>query len=422
MSQVFKHTAKQAEAVQVLKSDARHILLVGGSRSGKSFILMRSMIVRASLKAGTRHVCFRFRYNHIKSSLWAITFPDVMKLCFPDVPYTLNQTDLIAKLSNGSEIWFAGLDDKARTEKILGTEFSTIWFNEVSQIPYESITIALTRLSENSELKKKAYYDCNPPSVRHWAYKVFVEKKEPEKNVPLQNPEHYQYLFMNPRDNEENLPPGYIEYTLGGLNSRARLRFLDGKFQSDESGALWDESMINMHRVVTAPAMVRKVLAIDPTATVTGDEVGMIGAGLGVDGRLYVFSDDSGNYTPSGWGQRAADRTKTNGFDCVVAETNQGGDMVEFVLRQFDKLTRIIRVHAKVGKVLRADPVISMYERGMVSHVGEFEALENEMCTWDPQDSASPNRIDALVYALLELTQQTNKATGARRKATRGKI
>ncbi|HEY4355640.1 MAG TPA: phage terminase large subunit, partial [Acidobacteriaceae bacterium] len=126
----FKLTPKQDEANRLLASQAQHIMLFGGSRSGKTFLIVRAICVRALKAPSSRHVSLRFRLGHIKSSIVMDTFPKVMKLCFPGTPYELNKSDLYASFENGSEYWFGGLDDKERTEKILGNEYATLHLNE----------------------------------------------------------------------------------------------------------------------------------------------------------------------------------------------------------------------------------------------------------------------------------------------------
>lgn len=125
----MKLTTKQAEANNLLAGNAKHIMLFGGSRSGKTFVLVRAVCMRAIKAPKSRHAIVRFRFNAIKSSIVADTFPKVMAICFHGIKYSINRTDWYATFENGSEIWFAGLDDKERTEKILGMEFVTIYAN-----------------------------------------------------------------------------------------------------------------------------------------------------------------------------------------------------------------------------------------------------------------------------------------------------
>lgn len=230
----FRLTDKQEQAVDVLASDARHIMLFGGSRSGKTFISVSSIIVRAA-KVKSRHVILRLNFNHIKTSIWLDTLPRVLSLEFPFLKVEWNKSDYYITLPNGSEVWIAGLDDEKRVEKILGKEYSTLYFNECSQIPYKSIQVALTRLAEKNTLKKKAYYDQNPPSKKHWSYWLFEKHLDPIDNVPVDK-SRYASLLMNPKDNLENIDPEYITEILDNLPEAQRKRFKDGLFAEDDDG------------------------------------------------------------------------------------------------------------------------------------------------------------------------------------------
>jgi phage terminase large subunit len=161
-----------------------------------------------------------------------------MSVCFPLLKYDLNKTDYIASLPNGSQIFFAGLDTGERVEKILGTEFSTLWFNEVSQIPYTSIQMALTRLAERNTLAKKVYYDLNPSVKSHWSYHLFIKKLDPIDNVPLSNPEQYEYFQMNPEGNLENIDQDYLSM-LQAMPEKERNRFLHGEFNDESNGQVY---------------------------------------------------------------------------------------------------------------------------------------------------------------------------------------
>jgi PBSX family phage terminase large subunit len=233
----FSKTPKQNEAVSKLSSEARHIMLYGGSRSGKTFISVYAMIVRAC-KIKSRHAILRLNFNHIKTSIWLDTLPKVLKVAFPGLPVEWNKTDYYITLPNGSEVWVAGLDDEKRVEKILGKEYSTLYFNECSQIPYKSIQVALTRLAERNELKKKAYYDQNPPSKKHWSYWLFEKHLDPVDNVPVDK-DKYTSLLMNPKDNLDNIDPEYITEILDNLPEAQRKRFKDGEFTTDDDGAAY---------------------------------------------------------------------------------------------------------------------------------------------------------------------------------------
>lgn len=234
-------TGDQHRATELMADEKiNRLLLYGGSRSGKSYIIIYAIIVRALKSAGSRHALLRFRFNHAKQSLWYDTIPKVLKDRFPELKYTENKSDWFIEFPNGSQIWLGGLDDKDRTEKILGNEYSTLYFNEISQISYSSVVIALTRLAQRTGLKNIAYFDCNPPSKQHWSYKIWFQGLHPETKEPIYNKEGYACLRMNPDGNKDNIAEGYIENTLSSLTGSARTRFLLGEYSDEDSGLIFN--------------------------------------------------------------------------------------------------------------------------------------------------------------------------------------
>lgn len=407
-------------------------MLRGGSRSGKTFLLVRAIIQRAINAPGSRHAIFRFRFNHAKTSIWADTMPKVLKLCFPTLRARFDKTDFYLELPNGSQVWIGGLDDKERVEKILGAEYATLYFNESSQIPWGSIETAMSRLAQKCELAPeiskatgrthlalKAYFDCNPPSKLHWSYQLFRAKLKPGTKEALPNPGDYAEMKVNPSDNADNLPAEYFD-VLASMSAAKRLRFEAGEWASEVNGALWalEDRIavdgktipgIDAHRVSEAPEMKRIVVAVDPSGTKgdgAGDDIGIVVAGLGVDGRAYVLEDATCQLSPDGWGRRAVDMYHRHKADRIVGERNYGGAMVEFVVKTADKNAAYKEVTASRGKIVRAEPIAALYEQGRVSHVGAFPDLEDQMCNFTASGyvgEGSPDRADALVWALTEL-------------------
>lgn len=402
----FTKTADQQRACEIaVQPEVTRLLLYGGSRSGKSVITIRNIIIR-SAKTESRHAVLRYHFNHAKQSLWYDTIPYVFKSCFPDLKYIENKSDWFIRLSNGSEIWLGGLDDKERTEKILGNEYSTIYYNEISQISWPAVVMSLTRLAQKTELKPMAYFDCNPPSKKHWSYQIWFNGTHPETKAAIKNPESYAKWKMNPAGNRENIARGYIENTLGELTGRARERFLHGEYTDDTGGTLWNEDMINNFRVLQHPELKRIVVAIDPAVTSKpdSDETGIVVVGKGVDDHYYVLTDRSGIYTPDGWAKTAVSTYHEHKADRIIGEVNNGGDMIEAMIRNYDRSASYKKVTASRGKVIRAEPIVALYEKGLVHHVGELPGLEDQMTTWRPaEDGKSPDRIDALVWAVTEL-------------------
>lgn len=416
----FAPTPKQQEARQLLGGTATHCMLFGGSRSGKTFITTYAVCFRALAAPKSRHAIMRFRFNAVKTSVVLDTFPKVMEICFPGVKYRIDKTDYFAEFENGSQIWFAGLDDKERTEKILGMEFATIYMNECSQIPFASRNMAITRLAQRCEwktdqgsgtLRLKAFYDCNPPSQAHWTYKVFVQKRDPDTNENLPNPEDFVSLRINPKDNQANLPVEYIA-SLEALPARMRLRFLEGKFGDVTSNALWNLENIETWRATGAiPDMQRIIVAVDPsgsgdTDNLDNDAIGIVVAGLGTDGNGYLLEDLTMKAGPAVWGNVTVTAFDRWDADLVVAETNYGGAMVSYVVKAAKPGVSFKEVTASRGKAVRAEPISILAEQGKIRHVGRFNDLEDELCAFTTAGylgGKSPNRADAYVWAFTEL-------------------
>ena len=170
---------------------------------------------------------------------------------------------------------------------------------------------------------------------------------------------------------------------------------------NEAPGALWKRSDIDAARVLQAPAFDRVVVGVDPSATAGGDEAGIITAGRTGDD-YYTIADDSVQGSPQTWARAAVTAYHRHKADVLVAEDNNGGEMVEAVIKQVDATVNVKRVHASRGKATRAEPIAAISEQGRDHHVGAFPALEDELCLWMPGD-ASPNRLDAKVWALTEL-------------------
>lgn len=413
----FTLTRKQEAQRDLIASDATHIMAYGGSRSGKTFGFVRAIVLRA-LAHKSRHAILRYRFNHIKGSIVYDTLPKVMELCFPGVAdkSKLDKTDWFYSLPNGSEIWFGGLDEKERVEKILGNEYATLYLNECSQIPWASRNMAITRLAQKTPLRLKAYYDCNPPGMAHWTYKLFVEKRDPDRRTPVANPGNYAALLMNPQDNAANLDRQYLD-ELQAMSESMRRRFFLGQFADASDTALWTLELLDQQRIVDGniPEMARIVVAVDPSG-VSGeedkrsDEVGLVVCGLGRDGRGYVLEDLSGRMAPAQWGDSAISAFERHEADAIVAEENFGGAMVAEIVRSAAARKGISApyraVKASRGKIVRAEPIAALFEQQKVSLAGLFPELEDQLCAMTTAGyvgSRSPDRADAMIWGLASL-------------------
>jgi len=398
-SSTFTKTPKQQDAIGILTGDARHVLLYGGGRSGKSLILLYAIVYRAG-KTKSRHLILRRYFAHAKRAIWKDTLPKVFKICFPEMLVEWNNSDYFLTLENGSEIWIGGLDDDERADRVLGTEYSSIMFNECSDIMHGSVETALSRLAEKSGLVNRAYYDENPPHKAHWTHRQFIEKINPVDKTPLANPELYASLLMNPIDNEANISPEYMQ-VLQGFSKRKRERFMLGMWQDDDDRALWKYDDIK--RSIEKFDYDRIVVAIDPAVTAkdNSDQTGIIVAGK-LGNQFHVLDDLSGKYSPKEWANKAVSAYFRWHADRIIGEVNNGGDMIESTIRQVNDSVSYREVRSTRGKVLRAEPIAALYEQGRGYHHGSFHELEDQMTT--PMDELEhDDRIDACVFAATDL-------------------
>ena len=411
----FKLTEKQCEVRSVFATGAKYFLVYGGSRSGKTFFIIYAIITRMLKAPGSRHVVFRQDGVDAKQSIGNETVPAVVDLAYPGLQLKWREKDGYFEAPNGSQLWLAGLKDKERLDKVLGKEYATVYLNEASQITLEAYTTVLTRLAQSIKqvdgrrLALKCYIDLNPTVSAHWTYQMFILGIHPDGGFEIPDyEENYRYITVNPVDNSDNLPTDYIE-SLRNMPERQRKRYFEGAFTADDDNALWRRGFIKHD---DPPEMKRIVIAVDPAAKseIGSDETGLIVAGLGIDDRGYILDDGSGKYRPEDWARRAISLHDTYDADCIVAEVNQGGEMVEAMIKAAarGRTIRYRAVTATRAKQVRAEPIAALYEQGKVRHAKPLTQLEDQMCAFTigfdrKAQGYSPDRVDALVWALTEL-------------------
>jgi len=241
----FKKTGKQLEVVEAVKR-VLYLLLEGGSRSGKTLIIVYIIFVRAIKYAHTDHLSVRSVFNDAKKALWLKTIPDVHRICFPNLQLRYDKTDFYVEFPNGSRYWIGGLDDAKRREKVLGNEYATIHENEITQISYKSHTILKTRLNPPPDVKPLMLLDQNPGSKRHWGFKLFHLGVDPIDDKPIDYADSLGVIKMNPADNLDNLNPVYVNQVLGTMTGDDKERFVKGNY-TEITGAIYNkfnESMV----------------------------------------------------------------------------------------------------------------------------------------------------------------------------------
>ena len=291
-------------------------------------------------------------------------------------------------LTNGSRIkLFSGEEP----DRLRGPQFHGGWFDELAAFKYpetwDQYQFAL-RLGDYPQT-------------------IVTTTPRPTKLIKeLMKREGVKIVRGSTFDNAKNLAASALaELKLRYENTRLGRQELYGEILDDVEGALWTRDLIEAARVTQTPPLVRIVVGVDPavTSSETSDQTGIVAAGVTADGNYYVLDDKSLRASPDTWARVAVNLYQELKADRIVAETNNGGDMVIILMKQVDPSIAIKKVTATRGKQLRAEPISSLYEQGRVHHVGYFPDLEEQMCEWTPQSKESPDRLDALVWALTEL-------------------
>jgi phage terminase large subunit-like protein len=382
--------------------ETRYFLITGGRGSGKSWTLALFLL---NLTYQKGHVILFTRYTLVSAFISIIPeFLDKIEIMGKTQDFEVTQSEIINKLT-GSKILFRGIKtssgvNTANLKSIAG--LSTWVIDEAEELTdpdvFDKVDLSI-RAKDNFN---RVILVMNPAYKSHWIYNDFVKKKRNDTT----------YIHTTYLDNKINLSDSFIqaaEKTKRENPARYEHLFL-GTWLDDADGMLWNRQIIAKTRISEAPNLTRIIVAIDPavTANMNSDETGLIVVGKDSEGFGYVLEDLSGKYSPNHWAKIANDAAFRWNADCIVAEKNQGGDMVEAVLKSQGTNHRIKLVTATKGKFVRAEPVYSLYEQNKIYHVGSFPILESQMVTFDPDKGKSPDRVDALVWGLTELMVKTN--------------
>jgi phage terminase large subunit-like protein len=323
------------------------------------------------------------------------------------------------RLRNGTQIYVDGADDGAL--RIQGKNLKGTWADEIGlwrrwrQAWEESIRYAV-------RISPARIIATGTPKRGHELVRMLVKD------------EHVVQRVLNTLENAANLDPSIVDEWVRRYSGTALGRQeLGGEVLEDVPGAAWQRMWIDAHRLMTLGAieLVRTTVGIDPAITSAegADATGIVAAGAALISRAwceshfrdlgvplvpdshgtgahehyFVLADESGVMTPSQWGHHAVGTYKRLAAGRIVGETNRGGDMIEHTIRTVDQDVAYKPVRATRGKAIRAEPVAALYEQGKVHHVGFFPEMEDQQCSYVPGDTASPDRMDALVWALTDL-------------------
>lgn len=310
-------------------------------------------------------------------------------------PYFLPSRKLLVWPNGACAQIFSGV----KPDQLRGPQFDGAWIDELAKFPHPETLWQQLNFSLRLGKAPRVVITTTPRPLK--LLKALMEREG--KDVVLTRGSSFE--------NQENLSPTFLsmmEERYAG--TRLGTQELYGEILENVEGALWTYEHIEEARIDVAPPLARIVVAVDPAVTSSeeSDETGLIIAGVSADGKYYVLEDGSGRYPPIKWAKRAIDLYKRHKADRIIAEVNQGGDLVQTMIRSLDSEVSFQSVRATRGKFTRAEPVAALYEQGLVFHVSPqgFSELEEQLCRYVPGGSLkSPDRLDALVWALTALQE-----------------
>ena len=362
-----------------------------GSRTTNAIARDRSKVKRGEIGIiGRTHADARFTMVEGPSGILATAPPDFVPRWEP---------------GNGSLLWPNGVRGRIFTadkpESMRGPNWAWVWADEPAHWPDFFTT----------------WWEVIEPALRiGWARAMLTTTPLPASE--LQNLEGEDGTVTTRASTFDNsylsleVREGLRKHYAGTRIGRQELL---GEYLNANENALWTPECIEDHRAQKAPIDFRRVVvAVDPAVTAhkNSDETGIVVAAVDHRGHGYVLADKTLKGSPNEWGKMAVACYHRFQADCIVVEVNNGGDLVSANIRGIDPRVKIKSVHASRGKVTRAEPVSALYERGLIHHVGELSDLEDQMTSWDPMGSKSPDRIDALVWGFHELLLQEKRPAG----------
>ena len=374
---------------QVLRDHARFNVLIAGRRFGKSMLGIR--LVADTLLEGKRVAWISPTYKML-SDIYRTT----ADLLAP-VLVSRNASERRLEVFGGGVLDMWSLENP---ESIRGRHYRRMIVDEAA--------LAKNTLADTWNLilrptliddKGDAYF-LTTPKGRGDLMTMYEMGRAPE------HPDWASWHFTS-MDNPY-LPAGELDSMRASMPARAIEQEIEGRFIDEVLGALWTYKLIDATRWHgAAPDMARIVVAVDPAVSSNrdSDETGIVACGMGRDSHEgFVLADASGTYSPETWARRAVELYRSLEADKIVAEANQGGEMVQYTIRTIDRNVPVRLVHATRGKAIRAEPIVALYEQGRIHHVGLLPELETQMTMWSPvEDRESPDRVDAMVWGFSDL-------------------
>lgn len=321
----------------------------------------------------------------------------ILSVCPPwfTPEYKESKKELVWPNGVVTHIYYGSEPDKAR-----GPQSDFLWCDEIAKWQYPEETVDNLLLGLRLGDDPRCIFTSTPRPTK---FIIELEKRVDELNRPNVVTTH-----GSTDDNMANLSQVFIATVVSKYRgTRLGRQELNGEILDDNPNALWHRQSIEDSRVLSAHDLVRIVVGVDPavTSNESSAETGIVTAAVDERGEYYVLGDNSIRGSPKQWAQETIAAYYKHSADRVIGEVNNGGELVEYTLRTVDNEVSYKDVRASKGKHARAEPISALYEQGKVHHVGSFPVLEDQMCDWVPGEGKSPDRVDALVWALSELSK-----------------
>lgn len=408
---LWKLYKKQLEALDLVENN-KFTLLVGQGRASKTAFSIYYLFKRALKYPRTSHVIFRNTLSSAVDGIWKQTIPEIIEHFFPVLPshpkFIVNQSSHSISFPNGSRILLRGLDTEDRATKILSQQFATVVFDESQTIAYTYFSLLLTRLPQpkDAEYDVKIICTANYAPKSHWTKIFFVDNLNPESKSP--HNQRSNYIKFQTEDNYSIDAKEYIDTLSNAGDRRSRLMCAGNDFFDEIEGALWTISDIKRTEARPIKEYEEIVLAYDPAVsnTKSSDEHGICIAGR-LNDEYHILECFEEKQDINEFTKKICKLYHSYNCARLIYEKNQGGDFIPALISTHDKSVYCESVHAKKGKLLRAEPVASLYKNGVVYHTQNFQTLEDQMVCYTGTGD-SPNSLDSLVYAVKFLNENVS--------------
>ena len=384
-----------------IAGDARLSCFLGGIGAGKT--TAGAIKALRYLRPNTLGLVVAPSFRMLRDASWRTSLDLWRRLGLAE--QVLRGDELRVVFANGAEALFRSAEDP---ERLRGPNAAWAWIDEGALCHPDTWPITIGRLRQHGAAGPCWVTTTPKPhnpsgSGVNWVRRVFVTDRTDETA-----------LYRATTTENPFLPPEYVRSLRSQYTARLSRQELDAEWVTDVEGSLWTYDLIR--RAPAPDDLARVVVAVDPSggSSAEHDEQGIVVAGLGADGNGYVLADRSCRLSPDGWGRRAVQAYVDYAADAIVVERNYGGDMARDVVlgaaRALGATVTVKMVTASRGKAVRAQPVAALYEQAKVYHCGDFSELEDQLCSWTPESGQSPDRLDALVFALAEIMVKEPRA------------